>query len=861
TSDQRDNRIYEIKYTGNSVTGQQPYNLVKFHYKTRTDQNTTYEHGNNVESRYLLDRIEVKAESSNVKTYEFKYSFDNFRSVLNSVAERGANGYSLNTTIFKYGDEPSGMSTVSSSIFAGTAVDLFSGDFDGDGYSDILTAPSAIYNGIRYNTHLQVYKRTATNPSFTQSYSTALPADFQVVNGVNRPNMYNFLASDYTGDGRDDIMTLKVRIEGSQNWRKLKEFKLYRSLGTTFTASIQYPAPGFDIVHPSWKYFYPGDFDGDGATDYITFLSNGTGYKAFVSFPRKAIYNQEVTGLGSGSYPATDWMNADYIYVIDFDGDGKQELMRIDEGMTYIHTFTQTGNTLNSSIVYQAGYPTKWHRLYFGDFNGDRKTDMLVRTSQTLNSASWEKAFSTGTNFVVSNFSFQQTPDIRDLSGDDKLVISDFNGDGLMDILHGWVDPGTISSTSTIGMYYSRGNDFNYETNAFDGLLGLVPLVTYDLNGDGRSDIINRTVYTSPFTIFYFKKEGRELLMESAVDGFLNRTNFDYRRMTQTAGGFYSKGGAPFHPVNNIQFPLYLTYQMRKDDGIGGEFVKRYSYGEAKLHKEGKGFLGFKYFNSTDLDHNSRMEHVKSLSTDYYALKPYRIEKYVNSTNDLLSKITISGEYTARPNMGYWYRINSRLENKYFEGQNTSTFYNYDNYGNRTEETIYQGNVFTRKTTITYGQHGTPVPSKPTTINTWSQRNGQIAHSITSKYTYNSKGQVTQQEEFHGHPQEVTTTYTYHNLGPQKTVTVAASGLSSRTTTTNYDSKGRFVTQTINPLGQSSTATYDIKWGKPLTTTGVHGLTNSYEYDPFGRLTRTTRPEGHKLNESYLWFVSPSYGT
>ncbi|MEO1628355.1 MAG: SpvB/TcaC N-terminal domain-containing protein, partial [Bacteroidota bacterium] len=201
TSGYRDNRIYEIKYTGNTITGQSPYNVVRFHYKVRTDKKTTYEYGSNIESRYLLDRIEVKAEASTVKNYNFAYSFDNYRSVLNSVTESGSDGSSLNSTIFKYGNQPSNFLTTSSSIFAGSAVDLFSGDFDGDGYSDILTAPYTYSNGIRRNTHLKVYKRTSTSSSFTQAYSTTLPADFRVVNGVNTPNMYNFMASDYTGDG------------------------------------------------------------------------------------------------------------------------------------------------------------------------------------------------------------------------------------------------------------------------------------------------------------------------------------------------------------------------------------------------------------------------------------------------------------------------------------------------------------------------------------------------------------------------------------------------------------------------------------------------------------------------------------
>ncbi|MEZ4909033.1 MAG: VCBS repeat-containing protein [Saprospiraceae bacterium] len=43
--------------------------------------------------------------------------------------------------------------------------------------------------------------------------------------------------------------------------------------------------------------------------------------------------------------------------------------------------------------------PTKWHLLYFGDFNGDGKTDILHRTSTTDNNAQWYKAINTGKYF------------------------------------------------------------------------------------------------------------------------------------------------------------------------------------------------------------------------------------------------------------------------------------------------------------------------------------------------------------------------------------------------------------------------------------------------------------------------------
>ena len=57
----RDHRIDEINYTGNSVTGLAPYNKIKFNYSIRYDITTTYEVKTPIVSKYLLDNITITA--------------------------------------------------------------------------------------------------------------------------------------------------------------------------------------------------------------------------------------------------------------------------------------------------------------------------------------------------------------------------------------------------------------------------------------------------------------------------------------------------------------------------------------------------------------------------------------------------------------------------------------------------------------------------------------------------------------------------------------------------------------------------------------------------------------------------------
>ncbi|MEO1627587.1 MAG: FG-GAP-like repeat-containing protein, partial [Bacteroidota bacterium] len=777
--------------------------------------------------------------------------------LLNSVKEKGSDGTALNTTIFKYGNQPLGFSTQSLSIFQNQSVDLFSGDFDGDGYTDILTSPVNYQGSIRYNTSLRLFCRSATNPAYSLVYNHNLPSASTVVNGMNVPNFNNLASSDFTGDGRDDIMTMNVNIGGSQNWRILDKLTLHQYSAGSFLRTFYFPPANFNLVSPSFQYFYPGDFNGDGITDFILILSNATGYKAFMTLGGATnVRNAEITGIGTSPYAAAAWAFADDIRVLDFDGDGKMELMVIDENNTKIHTFTQNGSSISTQVLYNAGFPTKYHHVYFGDFNGDRKTDLLVRGSLTNNSQAWEKAISTGTSFAVSSFSFNRTPDVVGNSGDDKIEIGDFNGDGRTDVLHGW----NYTTNSDLEVYYSRGNAFTSEKYGFNGLLGFVPLTQYDLNGDGRADLINRTSFSSPSTIFYFKKEGQEQLLQTVVDGHLKRTNFSYRRMTQTSN-FYSKDSFSPYPLNRVSIPIYLTQQMQEDNGNGGYYTTQYKYKDALLLRSGKGFLGFKEFEAIDLTNNVRTTLANDVvAPQVYIMVPKTIRKFVNSTNYNFNTILYNQGYVPLTNNSYWVRTNGMTEYLNLQGQTKTMSSTFDNDGNVLEEVKSDG-VETITTTIAYGQFGGPRPNKPTEITVNRQRAGQLPHIVTDRYTYNNKGQVMTQVKYAGLPRQVTTLFNYNSLGNVSGKTMTALGVALRTTAQTYDSRGRFIISDTNPVGQSETATYDVKWGKPLSTTGIDGLTATYAYDGFGRLIQTTLPTGVIINESYPFFINSSYGS
>ncbi len=73
----------------------------------------------------------------------------------------------------------------------------------------------------------------------------------------------------------------------------------------------------------------------------------------------------------------------------------------------------------------------------------------------------------------------------------------------------------------------------------------------------------------------------------------------------------------------------------------------------------------------------------------------------------------------------------------------------------------------------------------------------------------------------------------------------------ARQTKSVYDNKGQFVVKTINALGQSSTMTYDSRFGTLISSTGPNNLTTSWEYDEFGRKIRETRADATETTWLY----------
>ncbi|MFN8290805.1 MAG: FG-GAP-like repeat-containing protein [Chitinophagaceae bacterium] len=892
----RDTRIDEINYTGNINTGLVAYNKIKFNYGNRNESNTAYDGGASLSSSYLLNNIVVTHTNDGniveqVKKYQFNYGFDNVHSLLKEVEEYGTDNSELNSTIFLYGDPPLNVSSFTSNFLPTIGTDVIPGDFNADGLSDAIEANYTIDPyGVKRHTSYTVFSDFNNGNGASIIYSYTLPGN--AILGGSPNKLFNFFSSDYNRDGRDDVLFFAgSEVEYGQTF-VLDQVILNK---TTTQNSNGYQTDQFVIpagyywTSTAEKFFTTGDFDGDGNQDYILITNarcNGQtcGYKAFFTSPATGEINLEILNFGVGQntnppFYAKSVAQAKSIIPIDFDGDGKLELFVIRDEGSYVlsidRTAPSTGYSFAGTVLQTNQNVVQNAIVYPGDFNGDRKTDLLFHNIYN----NWGILYSDGKAFQVQGFTFNQTVAGNGNDVTDKIMVADFNGDGKSDIIHGY---NNSSSTSMLSVYYSKGVSGNtlqyyFQQYSYNKVIPVsqAAAVIGDFNGDGISDFIYR--YPSNSDFIKIKPFGKERLLQKVTDGHNNTTTFDYKLMTDKLvyPFVYNRtvsldDPANQNPFNYVQLPMYLVAGVTVPDGLGGTQTTGFFYENAIVHRQAKGFLGFKKVTSVNSVMGMTSITESEINTQWalpYITKQKNIR---NANNSLTSETVITNSFvnlsTGSNDTRYFQKIDKTLSTDYLNNQGSESVNTYDSYGNITTNVSKTGepsgttvNAVETTTTITnYGVHNTPVPAKPDNVTVSNIRTGTSAISATSAFTYTSNGNLATQTTFSGLPLAVTTTNVYNNFGNLTQAATSASGVVTKYLDLTYDTKGRFpVTKTSSGAGLSQTESfgYSTKWGGVLWQYSSDCLTTYYGYDAYGRMNGTITPQNISISQSFAWDI------
>jgi hypothetical protein len=313
--------------------------------------------------------------------------------------------------------------------------DVFMGDFNGDGRTDLLVRSRAtLYSAI--------YLSNGDGTFSVRNLGIQL-----VTPGFYLDQYEDVYVGDFNGDGRDDLF---VRNRASHN------SGIYLSNGNgSFTVKnfgVQIVTPEFCL--DQYEDVYVGDFNGDHKTDLLVrnrasqnsgiYLSNGDGSFSVKSF-------------GVGLVTPGFTLNGDEdVYQGDYNGDGKTDLLVRNKRFHNIEMYMSNGDgtfaaNINCVEMITTGFLLNYDEdVYQGDFNGDGRTDLLMRNRVNHKSGIY---LSNGDgSFLEKNYGVELATPGFWLDSNELVHVGDFNGDGKTDLIISNV----VNHFS--GLYLSNGN-------------------------------------------------------------------------------------------------------------------------------------------------------------------------------------------------------------------------------------------------------------------------------------------------------------------------------------------------------------------------------------------------------------------
>ena len=819
------NYIAEIKYGANTIT---------FYYKERSDKTTSYFVGGTLEQNLILDKIEMKYNSTLVKKYELKYNYYNTspyytnNSILNEVIEYGINNSRYNSTAFSY-EYPTGNCDnypyFSYNSYISTSYTQYTGDFNGDGTTDIFTVKKSDLKSWR------LYLATEYG-GFTYSASGTCPVTIDLV-----------MPSDLNGDGMDDLFFLD--IAGSLIANSGVYYNYALSTGTNFGnfTLIDWLPTNDNYYDP--KYQYAADFDGDGVQDVLGKVRGG----GSISNSAWNLYSMRTTSLNTyfslKNYGTIDsWGNKDYFG--DFNGDGKTDIWTFDSNGVKIYTIN--GNSLVT--LYSGSYPNKDHLFKLGDFNGDGKTDIFVYGSGSYEWSEWQFRLSTGTGLVAKYFTKKKS----DLKSD-VVYTGDFNGDGRTDILalskntsnnpRQYYFMTKPNATDMSSEYYERteyNKDYQYTLGDYDGNGKTDIIVTSATNGYSRGKITGNT----------------NILLSRFADGLNNTGALSYRKLSGEYSNYEKGTTSVSFPVFTYMGPLNVVSEYWTNGG--SSLNQDYSYKGLRIHRQGKGALGYEQITVEESQSGTKTETNSGYNSTYFYPTVLSTVNYAGG--DIISKtrnewsqqttVSVTGLDPIFPYIYY------HLNRDVLKGQQDSTNYTYDSTikGSLKEAKQRFDNGVTKTTTNSYYSNDETNwyigRLQESTIK--FEKSGETTQSNKTTYTYYTDGKLKPDFiRFNvGTNWEYSVNHDYYSNGNLKQTYQQASGLEDWDTDYEYETNGIRLKKVTDPLRLETNYTYDT-YGRLQKETDHRGNETTFTYDNMGRLATQTEPGGFVTTTAYNW--------
>lgn len=803
-----------MAYTGNSNGSVAPYNFVYFDYQTRTDVTPFYQAGSLVETAHRLSDIRTCIGTSASCTAtggalvrQYNLTYDNNgtvgRSRLLSVQECGSDTSAdcLPATVLTWTPAPASPvgAAQNTGIGANPRYGLVLADINGGGWDDLTWLDYSSYH---------IYTAMAS-PGTVGGFAPATDS------GVFS---WAFSTGDINGDGLSDLLGVPI---GWISYSLTTSAGLQQLIGTGW-----FPGPG----NPALL----ADIDGDGRAD-LTWL-NGSAFDYAFSI-----------GNGFGGLHSSSAGSVTGIAPADFNGDGRADMLCIQQsgGVSNFNYALSTGTGFSScNTTGLSGTPTAGP--WAVDFNGDGKTDLVWIQNGYI-----YYAFSTGTGFTTATNSYVAPA----LGAANSITLADINGDGLPDVV--WIgNDGYIRYSLATG----NGYHTNYSTNVTASISSGPWAVDFNGDGkQDLVWLFNGTLYTSlsqgaPTDLLQTVTDGLSVQTTVSYKALTDKSGSEPVYTKENTAVY------PYQDVENATYVVssYTQTNGILNNGVYGTNTSTMYYGGLKRHLTANVSLGFHWIEMIDpagnvheTDYNQTLDGTEGTvsASAYYAPGGDGAIKQISNT---WTPVSLGTGRTVAELTNTWERT-SELIGSVISQVTTSNVY--DSYERPTSVTVtYAANGvpdgWQKTTANTYN-------NPPDTTNWFldqliqsqvtAQAPGQPTLIRTSSFSYDTLGRLqTEVIEPNNASLTLTTTYTYDSFGNRATKQVQGTNIATRYEyQRQYDVRGQFLAWQKNALNQQATYNnYDYRNGKVTKLTDSNNLITQWFYnDGFARLTQESRPD------------------
>lgn len=846
--------ISEIKYTGNVAANQAPYNKVVFEYEDYANFVPYYFEGVQYRKTKRLKRIKTSVENDQlVKTYEIFYGTNTLNTLfsVSEIKEINYLGEELNSTKFNWDLSENeditfqnGAVNINSLYYENLNINLSNdndvkygvGDIDGDGDKDVIVIGN-VHSDISDKMNIYLYKNNGDG-----SFSSRIQ-DASINNFIGIKNLFLI---DWNKDGRDEIVIeTQDKIDIYQYNSQSNYFGLFSH---SLTKEWDFLEKGFakSIAGNSFA-----DINGDGILDFINVRWEDYSFRLGNA---NGSFTQEVTNyLGVYCEFITDYGHGDPHHRVlfgDVNGDGMSDMILFHTENVYV--FLANGNGFNSSMSWTTAFSSfnGWsnkHDIQLVDVNGDGMADIAGFGDTQL-----YIYLSTGTSFQGSQYGGAGFPSsLWDPNKNPRHFI-DLNNDGLLDILGFRKDGLTMGLINT-----GHSFEWRYSSSRFGGDEDVrAPRIINDFDGDLIPDLLK--IGFNSYSIIDFGNKNDNIIIDSITDGFNNKINIDYNLFKRSF-----RNQSFLYPFTTILYPLQV---VKKFNYFSNELLTssiNYDFDAPISHMQGKGIIGFE--NIIVTDNINQTTNTKIFELDQGASVLKLTDEIINA--GVFSKSIQHLYYVKKKidNQNYfvYYKISESFNDNYNKS-NTYTHWTRDVNGNVTEinkttkfkapaGVIDPKKQITSVQTIGYVNIGNGWNFKPIydSLKITNEKNKK-AEQITY-YEYSNNRLTKEKHHFLNDTLRRELQYNNYNAFGYPLQVVDSTKNKRRVSDYLYDSKGRWLTQSRDPLGIITSYEYDSKYGNLIKKTDQGNLITNYTYDAWGRLLTTTTPEGEVITTSYIW--------